>query len=89
MAEVIELFPKQYASGEAFCLACNNELAAVAETGTTQLECPECRRLTGHWKFEFCLTEGSLIRECDCGNRLFYLSPEGHMCASCGLYQQY
>jgi hypothetical protein len=30
-----------------------------------------------------------MIRECNCGNRLFYLTPDGHMCANCGIYQGY
>jgi len=80
---------KQFATGEAFCILCNYEWVAVAETGTVHLECPECKTLKGHFKFEFNIPEGSLVRVCNCGNDLFRLSPEGHMCANCGIYQQY
>ena len=80
---------KQYGSGEAFCIGCNHEWVAVAETGTTQMECPVCHAHKGRYKFEFMPKEGSLVRECNCGNQLFYLTPDGHMCANCGTYQSY
>lgn len=79
----------QYGGGAAFCLSCDHTWRAVAETGTTELECPNCRRHTGHWKFEFYPSEGQMARVCRCGNQLFYLTPDGHMCASCGVYQSY
>ena len=79
----------QHGSGAAFCIECGHEWVAVAPTGTTQLECPSCRTHKGKWKFEFMPAEGALVRECDCGNQLFYLTPEGHMCANCGIYQGY
>jgi exosome complex RNA-binding protein Csl4 len=25
----------------------------------------------------------------ECGNQLFYIRPEGHMCPNCGIYQSY
>lgn len=75
--------------GEAFCLHCNHTWIAVAPTGTTQLECPECHTLKGHWKFEFAPSDGQLVRVCNCGNQLFYLTPEYHMCANCGTVQYY
>ena len=33
---------RQYGEGEAFCLNCQHTWTAIVETGTTQLECPEC-----------------------------------------------
>lgn len=80
---------EQHGVGEAFCLGCDHVWTAAAPTGTTQLECPNCLRLTGHWRFEFYPAEGQLVRECQCANQLFYLTPEGHLCASCGIYQRY
>jgi|GEM_PF-5544984 len=77
----------QHGAGQAFCLGCGHEWTAVAPTGTTQLECPSCKAHKGRWKFEFAPTDGQMVRECDCGNQLFYLTPEGHMCANCGIYQ--
>lgn len=79
----------QHGAGEAFCLACDHTWAAVAPTGTETLECPACKRVTGHWKFEFYPSAGQSVRQCNCGNQLFYLTPEGHLCASCGIYQAY
>jgi len=80
---------EQHGAGEAFCLSCNHTWAAVAPTGTQAFECPDCHRHTGHWRFEFYPAAGQQVRECDCGNQLFYLTPEGHLCASCGIYQRY
>lgn len=75
--------------GEAFCLGCGRTWIAVAPVGTTQLECPECRSMKGHWKFEFAPAEGTKVWACNCGNQLFYLTPDGHLCANCGIYQRY
>lgn len=80
---------QQHGAGQAFCIGCCHEWAAVAPTGTTQLECPACHAHKGHWKFEFAPAEGQLVRECDCGNQLFYLTTDGHLCANCGIYQGY
>jgi len=88
---VVELFPKreQHAHGNAFCLQCSHEWVAVAPTGTVQLECPECKTMKGLFKFPFAPATGELVRECNCGNQLFYLTPEGHLCTNCGIYQRY
>jgi hypothetical protein len=80
---------EQHGAGEAFCLSCAHEWAAVAPTGTTALECPACHAIKGKWKFEFYPDVGQSVRECACGNQLFYLTPDGHLCANCGVYQQY
>jgi hypothetical protein len=90
MGDVIE-FPKpgQWGTGEAFCIGCKHTWVAVAPTGTVDLECPKCKCEKGRWKFLFYPNEGQLIRVCNCGNQLFFLTPEGHMCANCGIYQHY
>lgn len=77
----------QHGCGEAFCIACGHTWIGVAPTGTVHLECPGCGAHKGRWKFEFYPTE--LVRTCNCGNQLFYLTPEGHLCANCGMYQSY
>ena len=84
-------FPKkeQTATGEAFCIQCGHEWIAIAPTGTIQLECPECHTMKGLYRWPFSVGEGELIRECNCGNRLFILTPKGHLCANCGIYQEY
>lgn len=92
MGNVIELFkPKEepYAQGEAFCNGCGHVWQAIAPVGLVRFECPACQAMKGMWRFEFAPEQGQLVRECDCGNQLFYLTPEGHLCAGCGTYQCY
>lgn len=89
MSNVVPLKREQHGYGEAFCLSCDHAWTAVAPTGTVNLECPNCKRTTGHFKFEFAPNPGQLVRACGCTNQLFYLTPEGHMCANCGVYQRY
>jgi hypothetical protein len=79
----------QHGYGEAFCIACNCTWGACAPTGTTVLECPNCKAMKGHFKFKFAPADGQFVYECDCGNQLFYLTPDGHLCANCGVYQIY
>lgn len=80
---------EQHGAGQAFCIQCKHEWTAVAPTGTVDLECPKCHTHKGKWKFEFAPADGTMVRECNCGNQLFYLTPDGHMCANCGTYQSY
>ena len=75
--------------GEAFCFSCKHTWTAVVPTGATEFTCPSCERRTGRWCFEFYPNADQKVRECNCGNQLFYLTPDGHLCASCGLYQRY
>jgi hypothetical protein len=92
MSNVIQLrkpVEDQHGSGDAFCIACKHEWLAVAPTGTTQLECPECQTMKGRFKFEYAPSVGQMVRECNCGNQYFYLTPDGHLCANCGIYQSY
>jgi len=79
----------QHGQGLAFCIGCSHHWQAVAPTGTTQLECPSCHAMKGKWRFEFQPSAGQMVRECNCGNQLFYLTPDGHLCANCGIYQSY
>ena len=80
---------EQHGCGEAFCIACNHTWQAVVPTGTTIFECPSCHTMKGRYRFEFMPKSGDLVRECNCGNQLFYLTTLGHMCANCGTYQEY
>ena len=80
---------RQYGEGEAVCLNCQHTWTAIVETGTTQLECPKCHTMKGLLKYPYSVVEGSYLRTCNCGNQLFYLTPEGHLCPQCGIYQEY
>lgn len=88
VGDVVGLFA-QHGQGEAFCLGCGHTWQAVAPTGIESFQCPACERFTGHWKFEFYPAADQMVRECNCGNQLFYLTPDGHLCANCGVYQRY
>ncbi len=78
-----------HGAGEAFCFQCKYEWTAVAPVGTTQLQCPECLTYKGLMKFPYAPPADKLRRQCNCGNQLFYLTLEGHMCCNCGVYQSY
>jgi predicted RNA-binding Zn-ribbon protein involved in translation (DUF1610 family) len=72
--------------GEAKCLSCNHEWAAVAPIGTVWLECPECGLEKGR-------LAGTVYRDephwhCNCGNELFYVTANGYYCPNCGLDQK-
>ena len=78
-----------YLSGTARCIHCAHTWVAVAPVGTVELECPECRASKGRF-LGLCMPEEHVeVRTCNCGNQLFYLTREGHMCANCGTYQRY
>lgn len=79
----------QHASGEAFCVACDHNWIAVVPTGATFFQCPNCRSMKGRWKFEFYPSADQRVMTCPCKNQLYYLTPDGHMCANCGLYVAY
>lgn len=32
---------------------------------------------------------GTLFRRCNCGCELFFITPDGHLCPNCGIYQSY
>lgn len=92
--KVVQLFRQAepevpHGTGEAFCLQCDHVWQAVAPVGTTQLECPECHTMKGLMKYPHAPAEGTLVRECRCGNQYFWITPEGHMCPNCGIYQSY
>ena len=78
---------EEHVAGDARCLACKHEWAAVAPVGATWLECPECAlqrgRLIGqyerdhpHW-------------ECACGCDLFCVTAAGTYCPNCGNWQDF
>lgn len=70
-------------AGPAFCSACKHEWMAVAPIGTVEgLECPKCSRIFGAFKHE---VAPKMAWQCNCGNILFWLTPEGAMCRKCGI----
>lgn len=74
--------------GPAFCFRCDHEWHAVAPVGTEHLQCPACLTYKGRYRYEFQPQEPVYTCEA-CTNQLYYLTPDGHLCANCGLYNEY
>lgn len=92
MSNVVEFAPRHektdpHATGEAFCLACDHVWVAVVPVGETLFECPSCRSMQGRFRYE--VVPSCDVWECQCGNQLFYITPDGHWCPRCGILQQY
>ena len=88
---VVQFKPRETPNmqGSAYCMGCKHTWQAVAPVGTTDLQCPECQSMKGRF-VNGCAPEDHIeVRECNCGNQLFWLTREGHMCANCGTYQEY
>ena len=81
--------PDPCMTGPARCMCCGREWQAVAPTGVLFLECPECHTEKGVFVGACWPEEGTEVRECNCGNQLFVLTREGHLCPNCGTYQRY
>lgn len=80
---------EQHITGEAVCGTCAHEWVAVAPVGTTELQCPACHVEKGHFK-HWCAPEvGSQIYQCNCGNELFWITPNGCVCRGCGVTAQF
>jgi rubredoxin len=77
-----------WGSNTIICMNCKHEWIGVFPIGTDIFECPECNTHKGLLKYQF-LPEKGEIRECKCGNTLFYIQREGHFCPNCGIYQKY
>lgn len=73
-------------AGKARCLACRHEWQAVAPTGATWLECPACAAERGC--FVYPVGRSDPHWQCDCGNDLFHITPDGTYCPVCGVTQE-
>jgi DNA-directed RNA polymerase subunit RPC12/RpoP len=69
-------------------MACNHNWQAVAPVGVTELECPNCKTMKGHYIFAFAPAVNK-VWECNCGNQLFHIALEGIFCPNCGVCQDY
>lgn len=89
MAEIVQFRQKPvcddpgtpHLTGQAICGNCRHEWVQVAEVGTTTLDCPECKRTWGVFKN---MVEPKFSWRCNCGEQLFWLTPDGAMCRRCG-----
>ena len=84
MAEIHDLTERMpHTSGPAICTECKHEWQAVVRTSEDKelLECPACRKYFG-------VLRGPKVPKtmwrCNCDSNLFYLTPDGHQCRSCG-----
>lgn len=73
-------------TGDARCLACGHKWIAVAPVGTDWLECSECHLMKGRF-IHHCEREGAHWN-CNCGNDLFFITPDGCYCPVCGSWQK-
>jgi len=86
MGDVVEIGKKKsdpHLSGEARCIACGHEWVAIAPTGGTELECPECRAMLGMFIWPT-TPKSEMVWTCDCGCQLFYIVDTGNQCYRCG-----
>ena len=72
--------------GAARCIECGHVWQAVAPVGTVGLECPACKTERGAF-VGMIPPDSELVRRCDCGNDLFFVLPDGVLCARCGTMQ--
>ena len=84
MDNVVSLDSRRaHLSGPAICTKCNHTWRAVIlETGDADtMECPNCNMYFGTFRGPEKPETGW---RCNCGCDLFYLTPDGHKCHSCG-----
>lgn len=87
MGDVINIESKlPHLSGKAVCLNCKFEWVAVAPLGTIALECSECGLFKGVFA---AMPAPDMAWHCPCGTALFYVTPNGNMCAHCAMIQEF
>lgn len=76
---------RPHLAGPAHCIECGHRWQMVAPTGTTVLDCPGCGGRKGA---RFAMVEKDCAHwVCNCGNRLFFITPEKTYCGNCGMDQ--
>jgi Zn finger protein HypA/HybF involved in hydrogenase expression len=75
-----ECYP--HISGECKCLDCGHEWVGEAPVGVCILECPQCQTLRGVHKYD--ISRDEPYWTCNCGNKLFFITPNGTYCPKCG-----
>lgn len=79
---------EQHWEGPAKCMKCGHDFDATQpmdELGQ-YIECPECKLVFGVFRFPY--ERAAAHWECNCGNDLFHLTPQGPYCPSCGVFCQ-
>lgn len=70
-----------HVTGPCRCDACGHRWVGVAPVEVVHLECPKCKR---DWGIFENAIEPDVAWRCNCGNRLFWLTPTGALCRGCG-----
>lgn len=78
-------------AGEALCLGCRHQWAAVAPVGVWQMECPSCASMKGIFRNPVGADVGDSLFRCLCGCEAltaYYHAGLFHLkCMSCGTDQ--
>lgn len=73
--------------GEVLCVECKHRWIAEAPTGVEWFECPQCHLMKG--KFFYAIKNNTESHwACNCGNDLFYITPDRIYCPKCGETQR-
>lgn len=84
MSNVVEFIrPDPHVTGPAMCSECGYKWQACAPVGTRALECSECGKRAGAWRYAVFPGEGDVL-QCNCGGNLFVVTRHKYMCATCG-----
>ena len=73
--------------GDAKCIMCGHKWVAICPVGTQWLECSECHSMKGLLIYP-CERKDRLHWNCNCGNDLFHMTPDGTYCPNCGEWQK-
>ena len=83
MGEVVDFSDHHHLAGQAICLQCRHEWAAIAPLGAEELECPKCKMMKG--VFANIIRPEAYVACPQCDNGHFYLTPDKAMlCTRCG-----
>lgn len=75
-----------HAAGPVKCLICKYKFIVVTPVGELWFECPKCKVEKATWCFP--IEKDKNHWKCNCGNWLFYITPEGIYCPNCGVHQK-
>lgn len=95
MGEVVSLTKERpHLCGEAICGQCRHEWVAVAPSGTTQFQCPECKSMRGVLKWPFGPSKGAQEFMHSCGGFDFFIQKKPGeqpdvFCRKCGEVAEY
>lgn len=75
--------------GSMRCMSCKHEFEAEAPLGVQDFECEKCGLLQAKWRNPISPPANTKMWVCRCENDLFFITPDGIWCASCGLRAEF